>query len=86
MKIKEQLVNQLKTQISDLERFIAFLQGEASSPGPYVQKSKSQNCEKCGTQMPDDSHFPIFDQPNREGSTRFSTNNQSTKLEADNVN
>ena len=36
--------------------------------------------------MTDDSHFPIFDQPNREGATRFSTNNQSTKLEADNVN
>ncbi|XP_046683276.1 RUN domain-containing protein 1 [Homalodisca vitripennis] len=27
MKMKEQLVNQLKTQISDLERFIEFLQG-----------------------------------------------------------
>ena len=37
-KVKEQLVTQLKTQISDLERFIDFLQGEASSPGPYAQK------------------------------------------------
>ena len=37
VKVKEQLVTQLKTQIVDLERFIDFLQGEASSPGPYAQ-------------------------------------------------
>ncbi|XP_076356778.1 RUN domain-containing protein 1-like [Tachypleus tridentatus] len=30
VKIKEQLVNQLKTQISDLERFIEFVQGETT--------------------------------------------------------
>lgn len=33
-KVKEKLVGQLKTQITDLERFIDFLQGEAASPGP----------------------------------------------------
>ncbi|XP_052801154.1 RUN domain-containing protein 1-like [Mya arenaria] len=33
-KVKEKLVNQLKTQVTDLERFIDFLQGEATSPGP----------------------------------------------------
>lgn len=33
-KVKEKLVEQLKTQIVDLERFIDFLQGEATSPGP----------------------------------------------------
>ncbi|XP_005112834.1 RUN domain-containing protein 1 [Aplysia californica] len=33
-KVKEKLVEQLKTQIVDLERFIQFLQGEATSPGP----------------------------------------------------
>ncbi|XP_064599758.1 RUN domain-containing protein 1-like [Liolophura sinensis] len=33
-KVKEKLVEQLKTQIIDLERFIQFLQGEATSPGP----------------------------------------------------
>jgi len=43
-KIKEQLVNQLKTQISDLERFIDFLQGEATSPGPYVKKAACSHC------------------------------------------
>ena len=48
VKVKEQLVTQLKTQISDLERFIDFLQGEASSPGPYAQK-------KMGG-----SSFPVF--------------------------
>ncbi|KFM73221.1 RUN domain-containing protein 1, partial [Stegodyphus mimosarum] len=32
-KMKEQLVSQLKTQISDLERFIEFLQGEVVSNG-----------------------------------------------------
>ncbi|KAF8782351.1 RUN domain-containing protein 1 [Argiope bruennichi] len=32
-KMKEQLVSQLKTQITDLERFIEFLQGEATSKG-----------------------------------------------------
>nr|CAG4651723.1 EOG090X03YR [Triops cancriformis] len=31
LKVKEQLVVQLKTQVSDLERFIQFLQGETSS-------------------------------------------------------
>ncbi|GFQ87644.1 RUN domain-containing protein 1 [Trichonephila clavata] len=32
-KMKEQLVSQLKTQITDLERFIEFLQGEATTNG-----------------------------------------------------
>ncbi|XP_063993836.1 RUN domain-containing protein 1 isoform X2 [Diachasmimorpha longicaudata] len=31
LKMKEQLVNQLKTQVADLERFIHYLQGEVSS-------------------------------------------------------
>lgn len=33
-KVKEKLVDQLKTQIVDLERFIEFLQGEGQTPGP----------------------------------------------------
>ncbi|KAL5007222.1 hypothetical protein ScPMuIL_016028 [Solemya velum] len=33
-KVKEKLIEQLQTQITDLERFIGFLQGEVSSPGP----------------------------------------------------
>nr|XP_048685969.1 RUN domain-containing protein 1 isoform X2 [Caretta caretta] len=32
-RVKEQLVEQLKTQIRDLEMFISFIQGEAGSPG-----------------------------------------------------
>lgn len=50
-KMKEQLVNQLKTQISDLERFIDFLQGEATTPGPFGDRCtcnctvhKKKNC------------------------------------------
>lgn len=31
LKMKEQLVNQLKTQVADLERFIHYLQGEVST-------------------------------------------------------
>ena len=33
-KVKEKLIEQLSTQITDLERFIQFLQGEDTSPGP----------------------------------------------------
>lgn len=34
MKVKEKLVEQLKTQITDLERFVEFLQQEAGiTPG-----------------------------------------------------
>lgn len=33
-KVKEKLIEQLSTQITDLERFIQFLQGESTSPGP----------------------------------------------------
>ncbi|XP_064477264.1 RUN domain-containing protein 1-like [Ornithodoros turicata] len=34
VKMKEQLVSQLKTQVSDLERFIQFIQGEGSDGKP----------------------------------------------------
>ncbi len=54
VKLKEQLVNQLKTQISDLERFIQFLQGEATSPGPYGQFNKNCKCSE------NSSAFPVF--------------------------
>ena len=40
LKMKEQLVNQLKTQITDLERFIEFLQGPA--------ENQCHNCAKSG--------------------------------------
>ncbi|XP_076471656.1 RUN domain-containing protein 1-like [Babylonia areolata] len=38
-KVKEKLIDQLKTQVVDLERFIQFLQGETDSPGPYGEQS-----------------------------------------------
>ncbi|XP_077978464.1 RUN domain-containing protein 1-like [Glandiceps talaboti] len=34
-KVKGMVIDQLKNQIGDLERFIEFLQGEATSPGPF---------------------------------------------------
>ncbi|KAK2174216.1 hypothetical protein NP493_817g01013 [Ridgeia piscesae] len=37
-RVKEKLVDQLKTQITDLERFIEYLQGEADTPGPFGKK------------------------------------------------
>ncbi|XP_055913708.1 RUN domain-containing protein 1 [Eupeodes corollae] len=57
LKMKEQLVAQLKTQITDLERFIAFLQGDAEDPknnksasneayNSYSAKKKTSNRQK----------------------------------------
>ncbi|XP_006814724.1 RUN domain-containing protein 1-like [Saccoglossus kowalevskii] len=40
-KVKEMVIDQLKSQIGDLERFISFLQGEATSPGPLG----NENCD-----------------------------------------
>ncbi|KAJ8299224.1 hypothetical protein KUTeg_023284 [Tegillarca granosa] len=50
-KVKEKLVDQLKTQITDLERFIDFLQGEATSPGPLGK-------ERCLCPMHHGKYFP----------------------------
>lgn len=44
LKMKEQLVNQLKTQIIDLERFIKFLQGETYVKKLREKKSNKNNC------------------------------------------
>ncbi|XP_050408880.1 RUN domain-containing protein 1 [Patella vulgata] len=57
-KVKEKLVDQLQTQITDLERFIQFLQGEASSPGPLGKKRctclvHSQNSSEISDCPPD---------------------------------
>uniref|UniRef100_T1J021 RUN domain-containing protein n=1 Tax=Strigamia maritima TaxID=126957 RepID=T1J021_STRMM len=43
-KMKEQLVGQLKTQITDLERFIDFLQGEGTAAPPHLTKMCTCNC------------------------------------------
>ncbi|CAL4061317.1 unnamed protein product, partial [Meganyctiphanes norvegica] len=45
LKMKEQLVSQLQTQITDLERFIDFLQGDGVDPRLDVNKSPC----KCGS-------------------------------------
>lgn len=44
LKMKEHLVIQLKTQISDLERFIEFLQGEGTSEKNIKSKECTCNC------------------------------------------
>ncbi|XP_055844100.1 RUN domain-containing protein 1 [Episyrphus balteatus] len=60
LKMKEQLVAQLKTQITDLERFIAFLQGDAEDPknsktvlneayNSYAAKKKVSNRQKASS-------------------------------------
>lgn len=43
LKMKEMLVNQLKTQIVDLERFVAHLQGEGEADLKTMQKSKKSD-------------------------------------------
>lgn len=47
--MKEQLVEQLKTQISDLERFIQYLHGEATCPCdcPKMSKGETESFPKC---------------------------------------
>ncbi|PSN47882.1 RUN domain-containing protein 1 [Blattella germanica] len=44
LKMKEHLVTQLKTQISDLERFIEFLQGEGTSEKSLKNRTCTCNC------------------------------------------
>lgn len=46
LKMKEQLVGQLKTQVNDLERFIKFLQGEKCERKKSLKQQfyKKQNC------------------------------------------
>lgn len=77
VKVKEQLVSQLKTQISDLERFILFLQGEATSPGPYGQYGC--NCENNG------SAFPIFNQPTKSSTNSCNHKNENAVKEEENT-
>ncbi len=69
VKVKDQLVTQLKTQISDLERFIQFLQGEAASPGPY------------GKYDMNGSAFPFFNQTtsSQNGSEQSATSRENQK-------
>ncbi len=61
--VKDELVSQLKTQITDLERFISFLQGEASSPGPYANNYANFPFDA------ESSKFPIHSQPTKHSST-----------------
>ena len=83
IKIKEHLVTQLTTQIEDLERFIDFLQGDASSPGPYALKKK---CKNCGEPTGDTSSFPAFQQHSKpSSSTSKSETHSKARREFENV-
>ncbi|CAO1399950.1 unnamed protein product [Diamesa tonsa] len=48
LKMKEQLVAQLKTQVNDLERFIKFLQG-GQDKKKFLKQQFPQNCERSTT-------------------------------------
>lgn len=77
-KVKEKLVTQLKTQITDLERFIDFLQGEATSPGPLGQQRctcpvhpksgcKANKFNFDDASVSKDRKHPSIHDPNEEG-------------------
>ncbi|XP_040101223.1 RUN domain-containing protein 1 isoform X1 [Oryx dammah] len=69
-RVKEQLVEQLKTQIRDLEMFINFIQDEVGSP----LQTGSGHCEcKAGGKTGSDS--------SRTGSSRLPPGNSKTKAE-----
>ncbi|XP_075218419.1 RUN domain-containing protein 1-like isoform X2 [Lycorma delicatula] len=72
MKMKEQLVHQLKTQISDLERFIDFLQG-GSTAGARMP-SKECTC-KCPI------HRPLYKNKMTESATTVKSHQRSTDEE-----
>ncbi|KAH9495176.1 RUN domain-containing protein 1 [Bulinus truncatus] len=70
-KVKEKLVEQLKTQIVDLERFIQFLQGEATSPGPLGK-------ERCICPLHEDSQTRVTPGQKSLGSKTQSKEKNST--------
>ncbi|KAJ7313424.1 hypothetical protein JRQ81_004783 [Phrynocephalus forsythii] len=61
VRVKEQLVEQLKTQIRDLEMFISFIQEEISSPG----KQDEGHCDCSGGKTGSGPCKPNTQQPHR---------------------
>lgn len=55
LKMKEQLVVQLKTQITDLERFIKFLQHDAGDKKRMMAKTSELKCECSHAHAPESS-------------------------------
>uniref|UniRef100_A0A0A9W8D7 RUN domain-containing protein 1 n=1 Tax=Lygus hesperus TaxID=30085 RepID=A0A0A9W8D7_LYGHE len=49
LKMKEQLVGQLKTQLADLERFIQFLQGDTTNN--FCKEKCACNCSGCNQKL-----------------------------------
>ncbi|CAD5119154.1 DgyrCDS7792 [Dimorphilus gyrociliatus] len=73
-KVKEKLVDQLKTQVTDLERFISFLQGDAQTPGPLGHKC---TCPMHGSKFNfDDNHAQVH--KNNEMKNHSSTMKEAT--------
>ncbi|XP_042332235.1 RUN domain-containing protein 1 [Sceloporus undulatus] len=60
-RVKEQLVEQLKTQIRDLEMFINFIQEEVSSPG----KQEDGHCDCSSGKAGSGTYKPNTKQPHR---------------------
>ncbi|XP_062983386.1 RUN domain-containing protein 1 [Elgaria multicarinata webbii] len=60
-RVKEQLVEQLKTQIRDLEMFINFIQEEVSGPS----KPEDGHCECSGGKAGSNAYKPSTRQPHR---------------------
>ncbi|XP_048779554.2 RUN domain-containing protein 1-like [Ostrea edulis] len=80
-KVKEKLVDQLRTQVVDLERFISFLQGEASSPGPLgkvrctcpVHKfpdDSSDTSKDCCTGIPHNQNHRLKEKEDRQNNVK----------------
>lgn len=79
-KVKEKVVEQLKTQITDLERFISFLQGDAQTPGPLGSKC---TCPKHGepTKFTFENHAEV-DKTNKKSDSSNSNNVSYFKIKA----
>ncbi|XP_022094161.1 RUN domain-containing protein 1-like isoform X2 [Acanthaster planci] len=75
-KVKETVINQLKNQIGDLERFISFLQGEPSTPGTTAPDScscpvhaKDDTISEADSETPDCCVHPKADKIGSKQST-----------------
>lgn len=90
-KVKEKLVEQLKTQIVDLERFIQFLQGEATSPGPLGKERCLCPLHEDGQSTAPNSHsgqkaLPSSAQPKPKNQFNFGSNDKRHEHNAQHIN
>ncbi|KAL7642120.1 UNVERIFIED_CONTAM: hypothetical protein RMT77_006680 [Armadillidium vulgare] len=83
LRMKEQLVNQLQTQIVDLERFIEFLQDGGPDPVPFEEFSQDCKCE--GHLQPELSNTEPQRRRNQSGRGKRS-NSFNKKFEKEQMN